>query len=357
MKPFVTSTVLHTALLTWGLWSFGQPAALDLTQGESLPVSIVPIEEYSASMVGESEAEMTDTPAPEPTQTPETLPMPAENIGENEVDLASPPRPETAPRDRVQTATAEAPPPPPPPPAPEPEPTPEPEPEPEPAPVPVPEPEVSEPAPAPEPMIDEAAPELAETPPEPEPTPQNVPRPVTRPAPPVRTAEAPRQTPPAEPARQTPREDSAPTQSQSEREPEFDADEIAALLDRQNSAGGGAQRSDAQASLGGTRNTGQRLSQSELDALRGQIARCWNPPAGVMEAGSLRVSIQMSLDQTGALQGMPQIVSGSGSSSAERAAGEAALRAVRRCAPYNLPIEKYETWSQVQINFDPSEMF
>ncbi len=54
---------------------------------------------------------------------------------------------------------------------------------------------------------------------------------------------------------------------------------------------------------------------------------------------------------------MPEILSGGGSSMAERVASEAAVRAVRRCAPYNLPAEKYDTWAQVTVNFDPSQMF
>ena len=36
---------------------------------------------------------------------------------------------------------------------------------------------------------------------------------------------------------------------------------------------------------------------------------------------------------------------------------EAAVRAVRRCAPYSLPAEKYDTWKDVTFNFDPSQMF
>ena len=32
-------------------------------------------------------------------------------------------------------------------------------------------------------------------------------------------------------------------------------------------------------------------------------------------------------------------------------------RAVSRCAPYNLPAEKYDAWADVIVNFDPSEMF
>lgn len=355
MKSFATSTALHAVLLTWGLWSFGGARELDMTTGESLPVEVVSIEEFTTMVQGEREAEAAETPAPAPTETPETLPMPAENVGDNEVDLASPPRPVTAPREQVNTATAEAPPPPPPPPAPEPEPEPVAEPEPEPAPA---EPEVAEPAPEPEPVIDEAAPQVAEAEPEPEPTPRNIPAPQARPTPPVRQAEPVRETPPTPtPERQeTPRETQT-AQAANDSEPEFDADEIAALLNRQESAGGGARRSETQAAIGNTRSTGERLTQSELDALRGQIQRCWSPPAGVSEAGSLRISIQMQLDPSGALQGVPTIVSGGGASTIERVAGEAALRAIRRCAPYNLPIEKYETWSQVQINFDPSEMF
>src|SRR5687768_7568605 len=110
MKSLATSTALHVVLLTWGLWSLGTTPPLDMSASEPLPVSIVPIEEYSSSVAGEEEAELTDTPAPAPTEAPETLPMPAENVGENEVDLATPPRPEAAPRETVQTATAEAPP-------------------------------------------------------------------------------------------------------------------------------------------------------------------------------------------------------------------------------------------------------
>jgi hypothetical protein len=29
---------------------------------------------------------------------------------------------------------------------------------------------------------------------------------------------------------------------------------------------------------------------------------------------------------------------------------------VLKCQPFNLPAEKYDTWSEVIFNFDPSEM-
>ena len=80
------------------------------------------------------------------------------------------------------------------------------------------------------------------------------------------------------------------------------------------------------------------------------------PPAPPTRA-ICRVSVQFKLDRSGALEGSPQIISGGGSAGVERAAAEAARRAVSRCAPYNLPVEKYEAWADVIVNFDPSEMF
>ncbi len=94
-----------------------------------------------------------------------------------------------------------------------------------------------------------------------------------------------------------------------------------------------------------------------MDALRGQVQRCWNIPAGAADAANLKVSIQFRLDRSGALEGRPEIIRRRRLGGVERAAAEAARRAVVRCAPYNLPAEKYETWAEVVVNFDPSEMF
>jgi colicin import membrane protein len=94
-----------------------------------------------------------------------------------------------------------------------------------------------------------------------------------------------------------------------------------------------------------------------MDALRGQIERCWNVPAGAMDAQNLKVSVQFKLGPSGELEGSPEIISGGGADGIERAAAESARRAVMKCAPYNLPAEKYEAWAEVIVNFDPSDMF
>ena len=89
-------------------------------------------------------------------------------------------------------------------------------------------------------------------------------------------------------------------------------------------------------------------------AVRSQ--RCWNIPAGAVDAENLRVSVQFKLDPSGALEGSPEIISGGDRSGDERAAAEAARRAVTRMA-LNLPADKSEVWADVIVNFDPSEMF
>lgn len=351
----VFSTALHTAVLTWGLWSLSAPDPLEVASVESMPVELVSIEEFSQSVAGAKDAPLAETSAPTPTEKPETLPMPAENVGDNEVDLETPPTPVERPR-AVEQAAAAQPAATPPEPTPEPEPAPEPEVAETPPPVETPPAETPAEAPPPEPVeadpVEQAIAE-AEAPPEVPPAPKNVPVPASKPTPPrpvvAETREPEREERPAEPTKTA--------EIETPEESEFDADQIAALLNREDAAGGGAKRSQEQAALGTQRTTGAKLSQSELDALRGQIQRCWSPPAGVSEAGSLRISIQLRLDPTGALETVPQIVGGGGASMVERIAGEAALRAVRRCAPYNLPAEKYETWADVIVNFDPSQMF
>ncbi len=139
---------------------------------------------------------------------------------------------------------------------------------------------------------------------------------------------------------------------------EFDADAISALLNKQKPSGGGAKRSTQQASLGGERTTGgATLSQNEMDALRQKLGGCWSIPAGVDDAATLKVSVRFQLDRSGMLQGRPQVVAGGAASGPARTAAESAVRAVQKCAPFNLPADKYDTWAEVVVNFDPSDMF
>ncbi|MEL6435844.1 MAG: cell envelope integrity protein TolA [Pseudomonadota bacterium] len=352
----VTSSTLHALLLGWGLVTLSAPESFDVEDVAALPIDLVSIEELTQIQEGAADAPKDGPSAPEPVENPNPQ-IDAENIGDNQSDQSTP---ETQEQQAVEVEEARLP---------------------EPSQLPVPTPAIRpEPEPAPEPVPDEApATPAVESAPEPAPrqevTPDPVeeqavtPEPAPEPAPEEQFVELPDQLPvpatrperaPAQTAR-TPerRNEEVPQQQQAVQNDEQDTSEdIASLINRDRGSGGGAASSTDQASLGGERTTGgSTLTQSEMDSLRGQIQACWNPPAGVLDAGQLRVSVQFSLDEGGRLSGRPSVRTSSGN----RQADESALRAVQRCNVQNdgfrLPPEKFAAWRDVVVNFDPSEMF
>lgn len=364
-----TSVIMHAAALALGLFTLRAPSAFDVSDVEALPVDIVPVESMTQILEGDKKATMRETPAPTPTQRPDIV-ADAQKVGDNSVDTDKPPTPEAKPRP-VEAADA-------PPPAPKPKeqpksedvPKPKEEPKPVPAtevaPTPQPRQEVK-PEPAPEPAEQKTAqaepqPEkpdpiaeaiAAEQPQESIRLPDSAPAPAARPKPQVaqaETAKAPERKESDKPAKQA---SSRPESSDKSLD-----DRIAALLNKEKASGGGAKRSSQQASLGGERNTGaNKLSANEMDALRQALGRCWNIPAGVDDAETLKVSVRFRLDRSGELEGRPEVIKGGASSGPGRTAAESAVRAVQKCAPFNLPADKYETWAEVVVNFDPSDMF
>jgi TonB family protein len=102
------------------------------------------------------------------------------------------------------------------------------------------------------------------------------------------------------------------------------------------------------------------LSLSEEDAIRSQIAKCWTVPAGAAEAGSMNVVLRISLQPDGDVTSVEVLSSSSYSkkdSTFFRAAADSAVRAVKRCSPLkNLPKEKYGSWKDLELNFDPKDM-
>lgn len=312
------SSLGHAAIVGWAVVAY-PGTDRDVTPPAPLPVDIVSIEEFTQVTAGIREAEPEAEPeAPEaaeetpPSELPEPEPEP-----ETEQSAAPEPLPEARPEpepeiDLSTLRTASLP------------------------------DSESEPEPTPEPTPEAEA--------EPAPMPTEVPLPRARPE----TAEqAPRVSEPEPEAEPEPRRDppSAPE------EPSFDADRIAALLDRMPDSGG-AVHSDAigdMLSHGAPTARDERLSMSEIDALRRQIARCWNPPVGVLEADEQTVRIELRLNRDGSLARPPQVLDAS-SGTIFTVAAEAATRAVNRCQPYDLPADKFDLWQHIHVNFDPREM-
>lgn len=366
----VTSTVLHGVVLAWAMLSIGAPASFEVADVEALPVDIVPIEELTQIQQGDKKAPLAEKAAPTPTKRPDIVPD-AENAGENKVDLKSVPTPnakpsntETAaapekvekvqptqddtsndikeiikeetvaePAKPVEVAKAEPP---------KPEVTPEPTPEP-----------AAEPAPA------EAQPEEAALP-------DNVPVPAARPKPPApKPAEKkPDEAKPSESqtAKNENKKKDVKTQetakSKSSKESNFNADEIAALLNKTDPTAGGAKASNAPAAMGGKKTTnGSKLSMSEMDALRGQIAGNWSVIPGLADAADVRIRVKFQLDESGQLIGEPEVSATGGSSQTQQVLMSGARRAVLKSAPFSsLPRDKYDAWSEVVVNFDPSDL-
>jgi len=109
-------------------------------------------------------------------------------------------------------------------------------------------------------------------------------------------------------------------------------------------------------SLGAPTANAPELSQNEVDALRAQLMGCWNPPVGVAEAKDLIVIVRFALNRDGSVSGEPMVVN-HGSNALFQIAAESAMRAVRSCQPFRLPASKYEAWRDVEVKFDPNDMF
>lgn len=380
----VTSAVLHALVLFWALFTLGGPQTMEVADVEALPVDIVPVESITQIQKGEKKAPAREISAPKPTVRPDPV-KDAQEIGDNSVDLKTAPTPKESPK----PVEAAAPPKQSEKPAPTIDDKPQPKPEVQQAakPEPAPATEVAELPKEPQPV--EPNPTPKETPPAPavqkaEPTPEAAqpapseapefaslpeagPTPTTRPQPPqAQTAETPERKKPDTPVEtaKTPdrKEEPKPKEtaaSSSAKKSDFDADKIAALLNREEPSGGGAKRSTQEAALGGNTNTGgAKLTQSEMDALRGQIEKNWNIIPGMADGQEVRVQVTMRLDPSGAIVGDPQVSATGGSDATRRTLAGSARRAVLMASPFQgLPRDKYDAWSEVVVNFDPSQMY
>jgi colicin import membrane protein len=291
---FAISGTAHALVLGWGLIHFAV-APLEAPRTPAMPVELVPISELTELRAGTLKklAPDADKPVVEKIAEPKPAPVPEAKPTEKP--------------DVKQTAAV-----PPPPPPPEPESIPD--------------------------LIDKTA--RQEPAPAPKPEQARVPEPPKRPP--------------------IPKQKPKPETTADARTPErrFDPGRIAALLDRrtpqrERAAGDELSRT---ATLGAPAGLAQRLTQSEIDALRAQIQACWNPPVGAEEAEKLIIRLRIQFRLDGTLSQEPALLN-RGDSPYFRVAAEAAMRAVRRCQPYTLPAHKYDVWKDVEVTFDPRDMF
>jgi outer membrane biosynthesis protein TonB len=220
-------------------------------------------------------------------------------------------------------------------------------------------------SPSPETQPIEQAKSVAPPPPPPLPTPK------IPPPPPPPTAAKPVQTNPNAVAKRLPSPAPPPPPQTRARAPDtrpappppplFD---IAAATTAASGADSGGRRTpklgaSGQAARQGAAGGGTMLTGDLESALRSQVINCWLEPANMSNPGRLLVVVRIELAQDGRLSREPALVSPSSRAGADPTllvAIDSALRAVRQCAPYTLPAERYETWRQVNFAFDPSKM-
>ncbi|WP_430911465.1 cell envelope integrity protein TolA [Methylobacterium sp. sgz302541] len=152
----------------------------------------------------------------------------------------------------------------------------------------------------------------------------------------------------------------AKARKQAELADKFNAGDIKSLLaSKVPSQSTGATGHEVQkvAALGAATGTSQRLSPSLRDALVGmlqqQIERCYSAPPGAAQ-GVVLPMLDIRLNPNGSLSTEPRIMRG-GASAVDQSIAQAALRAVRRCAPYKIPAQYapyYNDWKAINAEFE-----
>ena len=104
---------------------------------------------------------------------------------------------------------------------------------------------------------------------------------------------------------------------------------------------------------------GNRLTISEIDAVRRQIEPCWNVQIGARNPEELVVEVNMQMNRNGTVRRAYVVDRDRMNRDPHyRAAGESAMRAVQndKCSPLKLPPDKYDRWKEITLTFDPSKM-
>jgi colicin import membrane protein len=146
-------------------------------------------------------------------------------------------------------------------------------------------------------------------------------------------------------------------------QPKFDADKIAALLDKTPDKRGAPQSAtpptkptDYTGPTAGERQGNDTvLSAREQDLLLSminqQLEPCARLPGGGGGPDTPIVNVRFQLNQDGSLNGEPVVVNRQ-NTPLYAIAADASVRAVKQCAPFQLPPDKYAAWSTVTWAFD-----
>ena len=323
-RSLIISGILHAVLLLWGVIAFvARPS--EAPHADPLPVEFVSATQFSQLTAGVKNA-------PKPIDSAKPLadkvgePKPVKELAPKVVDKPeirtdSAPPPEPKPEAKSQPKVAEKP---------------QPKPEPKAEPKPAEKADKPKDKPKPDQVADELKKDEAKKPPKPD--------------------KKQREFEPDQIAEEL-KKDEAKKQRPS---PKFDADQVAALLDHREPQRqvATAESLNSVASLGAPVGQAAHLSQSELYALRAKLISLWNPPAAVSaHPDQYVVSIRIRLARNHRLVGQPVVLT-SGHGPLFEATRDSAVRALFQAQPYSmLSLTTYDQWKEIDINFDPREVF
>lgn len=328
-RSVIISSIAHVIVLGWGLVAFAARPS------DAPPVEALPVEFISANQLSQLTHGVKN--APKALENPKPL---VDKIGEPKPVKELAPKVADKPEIRTDSAAAAAPP------KQEPKPEPKPEVKPEPkAAEKVEKPKEPEPKPT----------EKAEKPKDPKPKPDQITDELKKDEP-KKPPKKPPEFKPDQIAEELRKDDTRKPRTQTK----FDANQVAALLDHrepQRQVATGATLSNV-ASLGAPNGNAAHLSQSELEALRAKLISLWNPPPAISSTpDQYVVTIRIRLTRDHRLIGPPEVLNG-GSGPLFEATRDSAVRAVIQGQPYDmLSATTYDLWKEMDINFDPREVF
>lgn len=107
------------------------------------------------------------------------------------------------------------------------------------------------------------------------------------------------------------------------------------------------------------KTSGPPLTSGEKNGLRLAVQQCWVVDPGSLSANvTVTVAVRLNQDGTVIADSLKEVTASGGDAAAERAAFDAARRAILRCGRdgYKLPPEKYDQWRDIEMIFDPNGM-
>lgn len=349
---FVTSLIVHCALLGWALVNLQNTKEFQVPDTVTISVAIVEASEITRMKQGDQNTKNLESKAADKPSEDEAAKEAAKPKAAPPAAAPPPPPPP------VEVAKVEPPPPPEPPKA-----------------------EPPAPAPPPEPVKVEEPP----PPPEPGPTPQEQAALAAKLEAERKAAEAKAKADAAAKAKAEAakkaaakaKADAAAKAKADAEKKKFDANKLAelinkaddapqkALIDKSNKPAGAKPTGDSQTATNTGPSAGTKegrdsvLSAREADMLNslldGQLKSHWRLPAGGGGAETPIVAVKWRLKADGTLDGEPQILNPQNNPLFEVAA-QAAIRAIKESQPFQLPAEKYANWRDNTWKFDPSKM-